>query len=119
MYKPIYLEAQAAAAVALYLRAGRTPPTALVNGTTKDTQANADVPSVLLTPTWVTTDNMAATVVKDGAVTVAALCVTAVATQCRRRDQVAAAGARWTSSVHRVHRRRRCTAIGEPGRNRS
>ena len=40
------------------------------------------VPSVLLKPTWVTIDNMSATVVKDGAVTVGALCVTAVATQC-------------------------------------
>ncbi len=34
VYKPIYLEAQAAAALALYLRAGQTPPTALVNATT-------------------------------------------------------------------------------------
>ena len=31
-YKPIYLEAQAAAALAMYLRAGKTPPAALVNG---------------------------------------------------------------------------------------
>jgi len=82
VYKPIYLEAQAAAAVAIYLRAGEDPPSSLVNGTTKDTDANKDVPSVLLKPTWVTIDNMSATVVKDGAVTVAALCVTAVATQC-------------------------------------
>ena len=37
VYKPIYLEAQAAAALALYLRAGETPPSSLVNGTTKDT----------------------------------------------------------------------------------
>jgi len=83
VYKPIYLEAQAAAAVAIYMRAGEDPPSALVNGTTKDTQANTDVPSVLLKPTWVTIDNMSATVVKDGAVTVASLCVTAVATQCQ------------------------------------
>src|SRR5581483_11675856 len=66
VYKPIYLEAEAAAALALYLRAGQTPPSALVNGTTKDTTANADVPSVLLTPFWVTTQNMETTVVKDG-----------------------------------------------------
>ena len=32
VYKPIYLEAQAAAALAMYLRAGVTPPAALVNG---------------------------------------------------------------------------------------
>ena len=36
VYKPIYLEAQAAAALALYLRAGDTPAS-LVNATTKDT----------------------------------------------------------------------------------
>ena len=32
-YKPIYLEAEAAAALAMYLRAGKTPPATLVNGT--------------------------------------------------------------------------------------
>jgi len=82
VYKAIYLEAQAAAAVAIYIRAGEQPPSALVNGTTKDSQANKDVPSVLLKPTWVTVDNIAATDVKDGAVTVANLCVTAVVTKC-------------------------------------
>src|ERR1019366_4746643 len=35
-YKPIYLEAQAAAALAMYIRAGHTPPSGLVNGTTTD-----------------------------------------------------------------------------------
>ena len=40
VYKPIYLEAQAAAAAALYLRAGKALPSALVNGTTKDDTAN-------------------------------------------------------------------------------
>ena len=39
-YKPIYLEAQAAAALALYLRAGKTPPAGLVNGSVKDTTEN-------------------------------------------------------------------------------
>ncbi|HEX3541542.1 MAG TPA: substrate-binding domain-containing protein [Acidimicrobiales bacterium] len=82
VYKPIYLEAQGAAAVALYLRAGMTPPTGLTNGTTKDATANADVPSVLLTPVWVTTANMESTVVKDGAVKVSDLCITAVASAC-------------------------------------
>src|SRR5437764_3475069 len=38
VYKPIYLEAQAAAALALYLRASETPPASLVNATTQDTQ---------------------------------------------------------------------------------
>ena len=44
VYKPIYLEAQAAAALALYLRAGQTPPADLVNGTTEDTTANVAGP---------------------------------------------------------------------------
>ena len=50
VYKPIYLEAQAAAALALYVRAGQTPPTSLVNGSTQDTTAKVEVPSVLLDP---------------------------------------------------------------------
>jgi D-xylose transport system substrate-binding protein len=82
VYKPIYLEAQAAAAAAIYLRAGEKVPSSLIDGTTKDTQANTDVPSILLTPLWVTADNMAATVVKDGAVKVSDLCITAVASAC-------------------------------------
>ncbi len=83
VYKPIYLEAQAAAALALYLRAGQTPPSALVNGSTKDTTANADVPSVLLTPIWVTTKNMESTVVKDGFRTAADICTSALASACQ------------------------------------
>jgi D-xylose transport system substrate-binding protein len=82
VYKPIYLEAQAAVAAAMYFRAGQTPPAALLNGTTKDSTANTDVQSVLLTPLWVTTDNMASTVVKDGAVKTSELCVQAVAAAC-------------------------------------
>lgn len=74
VYKPIYLEAQAAAALAILLRAGQTPPAALVNGTARDTQSNTDVPAVLMNPVWVTTQNMKDTVVKDKAVTAAQLC---------------------------------------------
>ena len=37
VYKPIYLEAQAAAALAMYLRAGKTPPAAWSTATTEDT----------------------------------------------------------------------------------
>ena len=36
VYKPFYAEAQAAAALAIFLRAGETPPATLVNSTTKD-----------------------------------------------------------------------------------
>ena len=75
VYKPIYLEAQAATALAMFLRAGKTPPSALVNGSTQDTKSNVAVPSVLLTPKWVTTANMASTVVADKFVTVGQLCV--------------------------------------------
>jgi D-xylose transport system substrate-binding protein len=82
VYKPIYLEAQGAAAIAIYLRASEKPPAALLNAKTKDTQANTDVSSVYLTPLWVTSDNMAATVVKDQAVKVSDLCVSAVASAC-------------------------------------
>ncbi|MEJ2624369.1 MAG: substrate-binding domain-containing protein [Pseudolabrys sp.] len=83
VYKPIYLEAQAAAALALYLRAGAEPPKALVNGTTKDSKQNKDVPSVLATPIWVTPKNMAATAVRDKFVDPAKLCAGALASACK------------------------------------
>jgi len=83
VYKPIYLEAQAAAAVALYLRAGQKVPSGLVNGTTHDDQTNTDVASSLLTPIWVTVDNLAKTVVADGAVDRTKLCIAALAKACR------------------------------------
>ncbi|MGC8627323.1 MAG: sugar ABC transporter substrate-binding protein [Acidimicrobiales bacterium] len=74
VYKPIYLEAQAAVALAIYLRAGMTPPAALVNGQTMDTTEHKSVPSVLLPPEWVTTKNMASTVIADRFVPPAELC---------------------------------------------
>jgi D-xylose transport system substrate-binding protein len=74
VYKPIYLEAQAAAALALYVRAGETPPSSLVNGSTTDTQSHTAVPSVLLNPEWVTTKNMNSTVIADKFVPAAQLC---------------------------------------------
>jgi D-xylose transport system substrate-binding protein len=83
VYKPIYLEAQAAVAVAMYVRAGKTPPASLVNGTTKDSQENKAVPSVLLTPTWVTTANMNATVIADQFVPAQQLCVGSFAAACK------------------------------------
>jgi D-xylose transport system substrate-binding protein len=83
VYKPIYLEAQAATALAMFLRAGKTPPTALVNDTTNDSKANISVPSVLLTPKWVTTANMASTVVADQFVKASLLCVGQYAAACK------------------------------------
>ncbi len=83
VYKPIYLEAQAAVTLALYLRDGKTPPKSLVNGTTKDTTANVNVPSVLLTPKWVTPSNMNATVIKDNFVPASQLCAGQYANDCK------------------------------------
>ena len=74
VYKPIYLEAQAAAALALYVRAGQTPPSSLVNSTSQDTTGHTSVPSVLLNPEWVTTKNMNSTVIADKFVPAAQLC---------------------------------------------
>jgi len=83
VYKPIYIEAQAAVALAMFLRAGKTPPAALVNGSVTDTKTNTAVPSVLGTPVWVTTSNMASTVIADKFVTVAQICVGQFAADCK------------------------------------
>ena len=82
-YKPIYLEAQAAAALAMYLRAGKTPPPVLANGENKDTTAGVDVPSVLLTPQWVTSSNMNATVIADNFVPAGQLCTAKYKAACQ------------------------------------
>jgi len=82
VYKPIYEEAQAAAALALYVRASQTPPTTLVNGSTQDTTANVSVPSVLLNPEWVTTANMNSTVIADKFVPASQLCAGSFASSC-------------------------------------
>jgi len=81
-YKPIYLEAQAAASLALYLRAGKTPPSGLVNGSVKDTTANVTVPSSLLVPEWVTPTNVQSTVIADGFIPASQLCTGAFAADC-------------------------------------
>jgi D-xylose transport system substrate-binding protein len=83
VYKPYFAEAQAAAALALYLRAGKTPPSSLVNDTTKDATLNADIKSVYTKPFWVTKENMNDTVVKDGTISASALCTGAVAKECK------------------------------------
>jgi D-xylose transport system substrate-binding protein len=82
VYKPIYLEAQAAVALALYLRAGAKPPASLVNGKTEDTTAKVSVPSVLMVPEWVTTKNMNSTVIKDNFVPASQLCAGKYAADC-------------------------------------
>jgi D-xylose transport system substrate-binding protein len=84
VYKPIWLEAQAAAALAIYLRAGEKPPSGLANGTATDSAATIasfkKVPSVLLTATWVTPSNIESTVIKDGVIKASDLCTTSAPT---------------------------------------
>jgi D-xylose transport system substrate-binding protein len=82
VYKPIYIEAQAAVALATILRAGQTPSTDLVNGTTKDPKSATTEPAVLLTPQWVNAANMEATVIKDKFVSVTDLCNAVTAAVC-------------------------------------
>ncbi len=83
VYKPIYLEAQAAVALAMFLRAGKTPPSSLVNGQTLDSTSKVEVPSVLLSPEWVTTSNMNSTVIADNFVPAQQLCVGSYAAECK------------------------------------
>jgi D-xylose transport system substrate-binding protein len=84
VYKPIYVEAQAAAALAMFVRAGKKPPASLVNGRVPDTKSHVSVKSVLLTPVWVTTANMEATVIKDKFVSASKICTGSFAAGCRR-----------------------------------
>jgi D-xylose transport system substrate-binding protein len=83
VYKPIYLEAQAAVALAMYLRASKTPPHSLLNANTVDPTTHVTVPSSLLVPEWVTTANMNDTVVKDNFVPAAQLCSGKYAADCK------------------------------------
>ena len=84
VYKAVYLEAQDAVALATVLRAGQTPPTGLVNGTTSPPQgvAGNQQPASLLVPVWVDKSNMAATVIKDQFIDKTALCSKAGASAC-------------------------------------
>src|SRR5689334_11610766 len=83
VYKPIYLEAQAAVALAMFVRAGQKPPTTLVNASTNDSKSGTPVPSVYLTPKWVTTANMNSTVIADQFVKASQLCVGQYAAACK------------------------------------
>jgi D-xylose transport system substrate-binding protein len=84
VYKPIYLEAQAAAALAMYLRAGVTPPKALVNGFATDVNTHVDVPSILETPEWVVPTTIQSTVIKDNFVPASQLCSGSFAADCSK-----------------------------------
>jgi D-xylose transport system substrate-binding protein len=80
VYKPVYLEAQAAVAAALYLRAGLALPMGLVGTNTIDHSAKpgsdtaVNIPAVLETPMWVTTANISQTVIADGFDSLSAIC---------------------------------------------
>ena len=84
VYKAVYLEAQDAVALATILRAGLTPPPALLNGTTSPPSGTAGTqqPASLLVPIWVTTANMKDTVIKDNFVDKTTLCNTVTAAVC-------------------------------------
>ena len=84
VYKPIYKETSAAVALATILRAGKTPPKALVNGTTSPPpgKPGSTQPAVLLTPTWVNAANMNSTVIKDKFISASTLCAAVGASAC-------------------------------------
>jgi D-xylose transport system substrate-binding protein len=84
VYKAVYLEAQDAVALATILRAGKTPPSSLLNGTTKPPSGTSgnEQPASLLTPVWVNASNMNGTVIKDNFVDKTALCSAAGASAC-------------------------------------
>jgi ABC-type xylose transport system, periplasmic component len=84
VYKAVYLEAQDAVALATVLRAGATPPSGLVNGTTSPPSGvtGSQQPASLLVPIWVNKANMQSTVIKDKFVDVATLCSKAGAAAC-------------------------------------
>ena len=82
VYKPIYFEAGATAALTMYLRAGKIPPSSLVAGSVVDTVAKVSVPSILAKPVWVTTAKMKQTVIKDNFVPAAQLCAGQYASAC-------------------------------------
>jgi D-xylose transport system substrate-binding protein len=84
VYKPVFLEAQAAAALALYLRAGITPPKTLINGSTQDTVNNIAVPSILETPEWVTPATVETTIVHDNFVPASQICAGGYAADCKK-----------------------------------
>jgi D-xylose transport system substrate-binding protein len=84
VYKAVYKEAGAAVALALYLRAKEKAPSSLENGTTLDSTTHAKVPSVLLSPEWVTAKNMKSTVIADGFVKASQLCAGSYKADCKR-----------------------------------
>ncbi len=84
VYKPIYKEASAAVALALYLRAGKAAPHGLLNSKTKDPSSHKNVPSVLETPEWVTASTVQKTVIADKFIKASQLCAKQYAVDCKK-----------------------------------
>jgi D-xylose transport system substrate-binding protein len=80
VYKPIYEQVAAAAAVAVLARAQETPAPGLINGSV-DAQSHK-VPAILLPAESVTRDNIESTVVRDHFISPAALCTGSFAATC-------------------------------------
>jgi D-xylose transport system substrate-binding protein len=80
VYKAVKQEAEGAATLAVALVKGEDPPSGLV--TTNVNNKQGDIPSVILTPVAVTTDNIKDTVIKDGYWTAAQICTPEFAAAC-------------------------------------
>lgn len=88
VYRAPYLQAQDAVALATVLRAGATPPAALINGkaTPPAGVTGTQQPASLLSPVWVNAANMEGTVIKDKFISVTALCTLVGATVCQANN---------------------------------
>ena len=84
VYKPIYEEVAAAAAIAVIARGHQTPGAALANGATDNQKTK--VSSVLLTPQSVTQKNMETTVIADKFIDPKQLCSGEFASMCSKLD---------------------------------
>jgi D-xylose transport system substrate-binding protein len=82
VYKPIYEEVAATAAIAVIARAAQKPGSALANGETDNKKTK--VPSVLLTPQSVTGKNMQSTVIADKFIDSKELCSGEFASLCAK-----------------------------------
>jgi D-xylose transport system substrate-binding protein len=66
------------------VRAGKSAPAGLVNGTTTDTVSKVAVKSVLLNPEWVVPSTVESTVVHDQFVPASQICTGAYAADCTK-----------------------------------
>ena len=84
VYKPTYMDTQAAIALATFLRAGQKPPATLLTAQVTDPSGSGlTQPAVLaIGGIWVDGSNMASTVLKDGFVSASDLCKAVGAKVC-------------------------------------